>query len=307
MWILLGAIVWTPAARASESAEREQPLASENAPPKAGQHCAGQEGSHLVWHQLLVGRINPLGIEHSGRFGVCTPLIERPGILFSRTNVEVGAVHQLAPAYGHLGGYLQITPLSLLQLRAELSALRYWPFPVNRSGYFPLESYQDEHEPDVLTYEIAEHAQGMNVNLIASPRFRVPMGPVALVGLDVFSFEYWAVGDAPYYVNPRRELVLARRDKLIANEAMLMAEIPLTDGLNLRVGGYDALAYGIGSEVVNNSVGGLAMVNWPEAHAALRNLTPFLRMGAYTHHPFREGQFVLYLGALGTFDVAALP
>ena len=55
------------------------------------------------------------------------------------------------------------------------------------------------------------------------------------------------------------------RDRLIANEAMLMAEIGLTDALDLRVGGYDALAYGIGSEVVNNSAGALVMQWWTNA------------------------------------------
>jgi hypothetical protein len=303
----LVALLAAPASAVAGEAEAPAPSEEPAQPPPVGKHCADQDGSHLVWHQLLVGRINPLGIEHSGRFGVCAPLVRHPSILLNRTNIETGAVHQLAPAYGHLGGYVQLTPLSVLQLRAELSALRYWPFPVKRSGYFRLQSYDDRHEPDVLTTDIAESANGMNLNLIASPRFKIPIGPVSIVGLDVFSWEYWAVGDAPFYVNPRRELVLKRQDRLIANEAMLMVELGLTDGLNLRVGGFDALAYGIGSEVVNNAVGGLAMLHWPEAHAVLRNLTPFVRAGAYTHHAFREGQFVLYLGALGTFDVATLP
>lgn len=295
-----GPAAFAPNGRVASS-EQAGPVAA------AGQHCAGQPGPRLVWHQLLVGRVNPLGVEHSGRFGVCVPWVERPGLLFSRTNVEVGAVHQLSPAYGHLGGYLQVTPLSLLVLRVEMSALWYWPFPADRSGYFRLSSYDDDHEPEVLTYDIAESARGMNVNLIASPRARIEAGPVALLALDVLSYEYWAVGDGAFYVNPRRELVLRRRDRLLANEAMAMVEFPLTDGLDLRLGGYDALAYGIGSGVANNSVGGLAMLHWSAALAPLRQLTPFLRVGAYTHHPFRVGQLALYVGALGTFDVAALP
>lgn len=261
-----------------------------------------------MWHHLLVGRVNPGGVEHSGRFGICTPFIEEPGMLFDRTHAEVGLVHSLAPAYGQLGGYLQLTPLSFLVMRAELSALTYWPFPSNRAGYFPVAGYEADHHPDVLPSEQGQNATGLNANLVAIPRARVPMGPIALIALSVLAYEYWAVGDEDYYVNIRREMVLGREDALITNEAMLMVEIPLTDGgFNMRIGAYDALAYGVGSEALSNGAGALLMVNWPEIHPDVRQLTPFVRLGGYSHHPFRTEQFQFYGGLLTTFDFGALP
>ncbi len=275
--------------------------------PEQGKHCAGQPGSHLLWHQLLVAQVNPLGVEHSGRLGVCTPFLERPGLLFGHSNIESGVVHHLAPAYGHLGGYLQVAPFSFLVLRAELAAVQYWPFPFDRAGYFPRSGYDDDSRPEVLPPEDAQSARGWNANLIVQPRVRVAMGSVSLLALSVFSYERWVIGTEDYYVNVRRELILAEQDSVLANEGMAMVEIPLTDELDLRVGGYDALRYGLGSEQLSNSAGALAMVHWAEVHPAVRNLTPFVRVGGYSHHPFRAGQVALFAGALGTFDLAHLP
>lgn len=272
-----------------------------------GEHCLGAGRSRFVWHHLLVGQYQPLGLEHTGRVGYCVPFVNDPGALWSHTSFEVGVVDYLSPAYGNIGGYIELAPISLLVLRVELTYMAYWPFPINRAGYFSRSGYDDDVRSENLPYELAESADGFNLNLHAVLRAKVDLGPVALVVLNALALSFWQIGDEDYYVQPRYELVMARADWGLTNEAMLMVEIPLPRNIGLRVGVYDALRYGIGSRMVNNNVGLLVMANWPTLGRSVRNLAPFLRVGMYTNHPYHEGPTVTaYLGLLLGFDLSAL-
>lgn len=306
-WLVAGAVVAAVLCLAGST--RAETAAAEGAVDGAedeGQHCLGEGSSRWVWHHMLVGQYAPWGLEHTGRTGYCTPFIRRPGMLWSHTNLEVGIAEYLSPAYGNIGGYLQLAPISPLVLRVELTYMAYWPFPMNRAGYFPRSGYDDDVRPEVLPYELAESAQGFNVNAIAVLRAKVDLGPVALVILNALTISFWQMGDAEYYVQPRFEMVMAKADWGLNNEAFLMVEIPLPRDTGLRIGLYDSLRYGIGSQQVNNNVGLVVMPSWESQGRSVRGLAPFFRIGMYTDHPFRQAEVTLYLGLLMSFDLSAL-
>lgn len=287
-------------------AETEEPDREQDAAEPSGQHCVGAGSSRWVWHHMLLGQYAPWGLEHTGRAGYCTPFVRRPGMLWSMTHAEVGVVEILSPAYGNVGGYVQVAPISPLVLRVEVTYMAYWPFPMDRAGYFSRSGYDDDVRPEVLPYEQADSAQGFNVNVVAVLRAKVDLGRVALVVLNALTISFWQMGDADYYVQPRYELVMANADWALNNEAFLMVEIPLPRDTGLRVGLYDSLRYGIGSAHVNNNVGLVVMPSWEEAGRSVRGLAPFFRIGMYTDHDFRQADVTLYLGLLMSFDLNAL-
>ena len=289
-------------ARAASGEEAEEPEEATRAP---GNHCLEENETKWVYHGILGGQYNPLGVEYTGDLGICVPFITTPGVLWDYTALEIGTLHFLSPAYLHLGGYISLAPISPLVLRVELSWLTFWPATLDRAAYFSRSGYDDEMRPSAMPPELGESASGWNLNLMAIIRTKFDIGRLGLIILNVMMMEFWNVGEADYYANLRLELVLARSDWALVNEAMVFLEIPLTSDLSLRLGAYDSLKYGIESRQINNNVGFMAMVNWPQLGRAVRNLAPFFRLGFHTHRPFDDGVVTLFLGVMMDMDLTS--
>jgi hypothetical protein len=286
--------------------------AREEADPDDVQHtganCAGRPEARWTYNMLFVFKYNPLGVEYRGRVGVCAPFIRDRGALFDLSNVGVGIAHEISPAYGHLGGYVDFAPLSILTFRVMATGLVYWEFPMNRAAYFPVDNYEAEITSELYPPERGFTATGWNVNFIANFQLKIDIGPIGLVALDSFAYELWRVGDEPYYVNLRHDVVMRAYDQVVANEAMLMVEIGLPRNMLLRVGAFDSLRW-IGDATYNNHhLGLVAMLAWPELPRGTRNLTVFLRAGWYVDRSpvdISPGTPVIYLGLLSTWDLGS--
>jgi len=283
---------------------------SDPRPEQAGHHCLDEQESKWVLHHLLAGQYNPPGAETSERLGLCFPLITAPGVLFAYTSVEVGILNYLSPAYGQLGGYVQVTPLSIIQLRAELSGLYYWPFPFDRAGYFPVAGYDAEFTREALPKDDAQSAPGWNVNLIGVLRLRVPLSEAwAALVLSIWSAEYFSIGDASHYFNLRRELVAAQRDWIVANESVAAAEVAVSPEWRFRFGIFDSWRAVPAAGYAANQVGLFLGAHWPRPTGLLesmRDLQPFLRLGIYTAHGFRRSQISILLAVLSSYDLGGL-
>jgi len=252
------------------------------------EHCLGTAQRQWVIDETLIGVVNPEGFEHQLRVALCLPLITRPGLLFDYTHFEVGLTDYLGPVYNHLGVYTSVDPLSFLQLRADAQGVVYWPLHfVDGAGYFALPGYTSRYADDRLPDRAARSAVGFNATLSATLRGAVDL--TARVGLLVTSYfagDFWYVGDSPYYVNLRRDVVLARSDWLLKSTTHLLVDVRLREGLGLHVGVTDDLTYVPRSGYLGNLIGG--WVSLPiRRRARLREVEPFVRVGGYTHHAFR--------------------
>lgn len=269
-----------------------------------GRHCLDEQRQKLVLHQLAGVQYNPWGVENTTRVGYCVPLIERPHILFDYTHLEIGVIDILSPVYNHLGAYLQIAPISLLQFRIEVMNIGYWTFFFDRAGYYGVDGYDADYRNSALPAEEAENATGWNVNLVTTLQARVGLGPVAIVASDILNVEFWSLGPEEFYVNLKRDLILARSDWVLANEAILCLEIPVGTRYLIRVGAFDTTRYVLESGTLSNLVGGMLMLNIPVSRSGtVRNLTPLVRVGAYTHHPFRTGEVGAQLAVMVSYDL----
>lgn len=272
-----------------------------------GRHCLNSGGAKWVVRQLAAAQWQPAGAENSFRVGLCLPFITEPHALFDHTSVEFGVTNYLSPAYALYGGYVQITPISILQFGAEYNAVVYFPFVTDRAGYFRLDGYDSDFRLLALPSDNAETAQGSNLNLTVALRARVPLSEsVGVVLLSMLSFEYWDIGDQAFYLNLRRELPVAQSDWFLSNELIVAAELIVTEHFRLRVGAYDAVRYVFESSYLANQAGLLVMGYWPTPGGVVRELSPFLRAGIYTHHAFRVGQVSLLGGVLVNYELGPL-
>jgi hypothetical protein len=271
-----------------------------------GRHCLEGPDARWVGSHLVVGRFNPLGILNSFRLGLCLPLIKKPGLLFRYTHLQFGAVNNLTPAYTNLGGYLQISPLSFLKLRAELTGLVMWPFPRVRAAYHGVDSYDASLEEADYPADDGESASGWNANLIATLQLRVPRRGISLILVDMFSIEYWRVGDEPYYVNLRHDLIAAKSDWILSNEVFLVLQIPWSPTGGVRAGIYDSINHLPASGHLSNHLGVVVMLYFLGPGDTVGKLEPFVRFGYYLGHPLREGGITGFAGVSLGYDFGRL-
>jgi hypothetical protein len=259
----------------------------------------------VVVHQRLVGLLNPFGVEHMIGAGVRTPLGDPNELLFTGAHLDAGVINYTSPVYSTTGGYLELSPLAFLVLRAELAGIVLWPIGMDGGGYYALDRYAAA--TDQLSAEDASFGSGFTAQLGATLQGAVPIGPTRLIGVSQLAAEYFSMGQGEYWWHPRYDIVLARSDWTLGLSSMLLLEVPLDTGVLLRVGGYDDLRCVPGSDYLANQTGGIAALSIENPSAEVAEVMPFVRAGAFTDHPAREGDWTMLAGvtvryALGTLE-----
>jgi hypothetical protein len=292
---------------APSSVRAEPPEDAGHPEAAAGHHCLDQPRSSWLARQVLVGQFNPLGAESELRGGLCLPLVTAPGAMFAYTNVEAGVINRLAPGYTHLGGYLAVTPLSILQLRADLMGVYYFPFPYEATGYFPVSGPDADFRSAAFPKSAADSAGGWNLDLTGVLRLPIDVTPKLRVAVvSASGGEHYVIGGAAYYYNQRRETILPQRAWIVSNFTTAVADITVTDALHLLAGPYDAYRLSPSTGYAVNQVGVILGARWPSPRAllaAMRDLELFLRAGVYTAHAFREGEPTVLLALSSSYDL----
>jgi hypothetical protein len=275
-----------------------------------GKHCLDESRTKVILSQTLGGQLNPLGGEHQLALSMCTPLIRTPGILYDYTNIEGGLVNYLSPTYVHQGGFLSITPLSVLQLRAEFTGIYIWTLPLNGAGYFPFSSYDGDFTDELRPPEKAATASGSAFSFTATLRGQIGIRPgLDLLLANTLLAEYFSIGTEAYYHNLRRDILAARSDWILKNTTAVLAEYKLTDNLALRGGFANDVTVVPESGYVTNITGLLATFLVRRIGGTIRNFQPFVRVGVYTHHgssaKFRTGEMYGLAGANVLYELSA--
>jgi hypothetical protein len=282
------------------------------APAHAGKHCLDEGRSKAIVNQTLAGQVNPLGSEHHLLLSVCVPLIRTPGVLYDFTNIEVGLSNYLSPTYVHQGGFLTITPLSVIQLRAEFSGIYIWSIPIDGAGYYPYQSFEGDFSNEARPAETAGHARGSTFNVSATLRGQVGLPKdLSLLLANTVLAEHWNIGPAPFYYNLRRDIILQKSDWTVRNTFAALVEIPISENLAVRAGVTDELTTAPSSGYATNVAALLATGLVRRYGSTIRNLQLFVRAGIYTHHAsvnkFRTGEANLITGVNVLYDLSSPP
>jgi len=301
------------AASASAALLAASPAFTQSARPAAaapaGKHCLDENRTKVILNQTLAGQINPLGGEHHLFLSVCVPLIQTPGVLYDFTNIEGGLVNYLSPTYVHQGGFLSITPLSVLQLKAEFTGIYIWSIPIDGAGYYPYQSFEGDFSNDARPAELAGHARGSTFGLSATLRGKVDLPKnLDLLLADTVLVEQWNIGPAPYYYNLRRDILLQKSDWTVRNTFAALVEIPVSPNFAVRAGVTDELTMAPSSGYATNVAALLATGLVRRYGDTIRNLQLFVRGGLYTHHAsankFRTGEANLIAGVNVLYDLS---
>jgi len=266
--------------------------------------CHGQDRNLVLLNETLLGLTDPIGVENQLAVYDCVPLIRQPGILFDLTSVEAGLSTYLAPIYVHAGPFVRVTPLSILRIKAEVMGVVLWPFILDGSAYFPVASYSASWRDADLPAAKSQFAGGLQADVEATLQAEIPFGDVFRIAVqDVFTAEYWRIGNAAYYLNPRRDLLLKRSDFMVKNVAALLASFAAKPNVIVRVGPIDDFTLVPASGYRAHCLGGIGLVEL-NGIAAGGDLAPFVRVDYYLEHGFRRGVNV-FAGLSTTFELGA--
>lgn len=242
--------------------------------------CLGTGGALVILDDTLVVSLAPDGFENQVKATLCQPLIQRPGILFDYSSWDIGVFNYVSPIYDLQGVTVGVVPLSFLELRVDAAAIGVWTLPLEGAGYYALPGYG----ADVRTMPAADArgSVGANVTLSARLQGEVPLFNDVLVVTNTFQVDYWYLKGGGHYFNPRRDVVLARSDYVLKNIATALIKVRMSDTVGFQLGAQDDLTVVPGSGHVVNVIG--LFLSLPVRRAgALRDLEPFVRLGAYTH------------------------
>jgi hypothetical protein len=251
--------------------------------------------------------LNPIGAEHTARFGICAPLYASDDPILRGNHVEGGIATYLAPIYTFAGGYAQISPATFFYARAELTGAVVWPLPISGAAYYARDGYGDRWSNEDVPAEEGMSSSGWSVRLIAVLRGRVELAPnISMLAFDAFWTDYDSMGSASFWLNVRHDLITARSDWVLANEAFVMIAAQVSGGPDLRFGVYSSMRAVPAAGYAAHHTGPIVMIAWDRADTYVASLDVFIRLGVYTHHRERERELTTMAGLSIDWDLGAL-
>ncbi len=259
------------------------------------------ESGPLRIEEGLGASVNGLGVQNTLEVSVRRSLFADPRPLLSQNHFSAGVIHSVTPAYTRLAGYVEISPLSIVDLRGGYE----------RSAYFgtfgsiqSFSSYTDRFGDDARDLGKAGAKSSGASRFFLSPSLRMKVGStVAAASAD---FEWWHANAAgPMFYEPARDTLLrADHDRAMVTTAYLMR---LRD-----LGGRGRMGYGVRHSLTyvfdapgnkSQRIGIVAFREFGDRRFGLRAPRVSGHVSYYLDDPNRRGQICAGL-SLG-FDLLA--
>jgi len=147
-------------------------------------------GWRVMLSDLSVLRLNPLGIETRGRFGMQKRLYASETKLGMNNFMFLGVYPKLNPASAHLAAGGEIQPVAMFNLRATAEVQKYFgTFGFLQSFTSPDANYSDNRLADLETVPGFEPQAATAFHVSVQPLLQAKVGPVAIRSL--FQLDYW--------------------------------------------------------------------------------------------------------------------
>ncbi|MGA2974076.1 MAG: hypothetical protein ABSF77_02075 [Spirochaetia bacterium] len=248
-----------------------------------------QEGFYL--DQSVQASYDPLGFQLVSQAYYRMPLVNREGVLWESTKIDVGLLNNLSPAYDMAGAYITITPIALLDI--TLSAQVAGFYDLLGFGFYSLGGYNAGFDNDSLALLSPKNTFGYVLS--ASPTFKIAIGPFVLV--NDFNLTYYYVDDGNGFFFERvANCALGKNDVELLNQAYALWTIlpGLLAGVN------DYLLYVPGSGYVSHRLAAIGVYSTTLKRGLSFNAA--LILGTFLADQYF--QYTLYVAAQAGISVA---
>jgi hypothetical protein len=233
-------------------------------------------------------QFNPLGLrveaEASWRWG----LTQSSRTLLKDAHVAFGVTNQLSPAYDRLQAWVELSPLSILDLRASAEGVGYFGTFGNLVG---LPSYDSDFSDDARELLEDQAVPRVGRRLALTPVLKLKAGRISLRASA--DFESWKVHDAPesfFYEPFRGTLLAAGGDSLVNGSNLLLCDVSRGGTERVRVGVFhDYLEVWDAPQNRRQRLGGVTLVRLGERRFGGRDPVLSFALLDYLEAPNRSG------------------
>jgi hypothetical protein len=277
--------------------------ASEAAPSAAPEHSS----VHVVGHERVAALLNPMGAEHRLDLSVRGEVGDQDDLFFDGAHWQLGATSFVSPVYAIGGGFLELAPFSFLVLKGEVMGMTVWPIGMDGAGHYAVSGYGADVHSANLPADAAGSASGFTAGGNGTLQGAIDLDAhVRIIAADEVGLYYVRLGTAPHYTSMRYDVVLAREDLVLTNDALVAVEVRAASDLVVRAGAYSDLRHVPASGYVGHQVGPIVMLEWSGVAPSIEHLTVWVRGGGYTHHAIREGEATILGGVAVDYDFGGL-
>jgi hypothetical protein len=233
-------------------------------------------------------QLNPLGLRAEVEASWKWRLFRSTNPILKDAHVAVGIADQASPAYDRLQAWLELSPLSILDLRAGAEGVGYFGSFGNLVG-FP--SYDSDFSDDARKVLSEQAVARVGRRLYVSPILKFRLGRVSFRAAA--DFESWRVQDAPgaFFYEPFRGTLLdAGGDSLVSGSTLLLCDVSRSRSDRVRIGVFhDYLNVWGAPQNRKQRLGPLGLIKLGERRFAGRD--PVLSVGVldYLEAPNRSG------------------
>ena len=211
-------------------------------------------GSSLAWAQSVAGAvdsevhrefrgqtgasINTAGLQNVLEVAWIKPTSESDHPLLSGAHLAAGVTNVLTPTQVRLGGWVEYSPLSVLDLRAGVDPAAYFGTFDSLMGF---DSYNEPFDPDARKARGGAGA-GFAGRVWVSPTLKFRAGRI--LGSTTADLEWWrsSVGQQFFYEPTRDTLLKSDGDRLLLTTSVLMYQVG-PGSAPLAVGAIHTLAH----------------------------------------------------------------
>jgi hypothetical protein len=182
---------------------------------------AGADPPTREWRNTFGVMVNVVGLEDILDVTWTWKLSDSKNPLLSDAHVTLGATNTFSPAYDRVGGWVEVSPLSILDLRAGVEPTFYFGLFNSLQDFAGYDSPFDEDFRD----ENNDSYAGLALRTYVAPTLKLKVGRVAAVyGIEV---EWWrAGGDGPFFYEPARDTLLeSDGDRVVRTSGALLFEL----------------------------------------------------------------------------------
>lgn len=260
---------------------------------------ASADDRRLTLSDSVGASFNGHGVQNTIQATISRSLYRSPNPLFSKNAIAATLSHAVTPAYSRVTGQVEISPVSILDLRAG----------IERSNYFgtfgslqSFASYRDKFDDDARDLRRDEAKSGTASRVFAASTIKIQVGSIA--GSVQAEVEWWRASSiGPFFYEPARDTLLrGGRDRAVMTTAYLMKVREVGRGGRLAVGLRHAMTYVFDAPENRSEKVGVALVRDFGAHRfGMRAPRVSGHVSYYLRDPNRRGQ--LCAGASLSFEL----
>jgi hypothetical protein len=241
------------------------------------------------------GSVNTPGVQNNLELTWTWKLSNSTSPLLSDAHFAVGLTDGLSPAYNRLGAWVELSPLSILDLRAGLEPAVYFGTFSSLTDYA---SYDGAFDTDTRKArdKAGDKSFGTGGRAYVGPTLKLKLGRVILV--SGAEFEWWrASNDGPYFYEPTRDLLLkSDGDSMVQGQNLLLLEFPRPSGGKILAGpvhGYRHV-YGVPQNRIQ-TLGLLGVYELAEQRFGVKKPTVILQVSRYLEDRWKEDELTATL------------